>query len=61
MSFSWLYSFTGSFGYELAIDANLSNVFFGLYSKSKHFGQTKSGYVSAKALDSLKPADATEL
>ena len=36
---------TGSFGYELAIDANLANVVFGLYNKSKGFGQTKAGYV----------------
>lgn len=38
-----------SFGYELAIDANLSNIIFGLYSKTKHFGQTSSGYVRLTA------------
>ena len=34
-----------TFGYELAIDANLANVFLTLY-KSATFGQTKAGYVS---------------
>lgn len=34
-----------TFGYELAIDANLANVYLALY-KSKTFGQTKAGYVS---------------
>lgn len=34
-----------TFGYELAIDANLANIFLSLY-KSKTFGQTKAGYVS---------------
>jgi MFS transporter, NNP family, nitrate/nitrite transporter len=35
-----------TFGYELAIDANLANVLFGLYNPTHHtFGQTKAGYV----------------
>lgn len=33
-----------TFGYELAIDANLANVLYGLF-KSPTFGQTKAGYV----------------
>ncbi|KAH9947041.1 major facilitator superfamily domain-containing protein [Amylocystis lapponica] len=45
---TWLPSlaYLTTFGYELAIDANLSNVLYGLY-KSPSFGQTKSGYVAA--------------
>lgn len=34
-----------TFGFELAVDANLANILFGLY-KSPTFGQTKAGYVS---------------
>lgn len=33
-----------TFGYELAIDANLANVLLSLY-RSPTFGQTKAGYV----------------
>lgn len=33
-----------TFGYELAIDANLANVIYGLFT-SPTFGQTKAGYV----------------
>ncbi|KAL4079388.1 major facilitator superfamily domain-containing protein [Scleroderma citrinum] len=35
-----------TFGYELALDANLANVFLSLY-KSKTFGQTKAGYLAS--------------
>jgi len=35
-----------TFGYELAIDANLANIFLSLY-KSKTFGQTKAGYLAS--------------
>lgn len=35
-----------TFGYELAIDANLANVYLALY-KSKTFGQTKAGYLAS--------------
>lgn len=35
---------TATFGYELAMDANLSNVLYNLY-RSPSFGQTKAGYV----------------
>jgi NNP family nitrate/nitrite transporter-like MFS transporter len=43
---TWLpaLSYVASFGFELAIDANLSNILYKIY-KSKTFGQTKSGYV----------------
>ncbi|TFK51422.1 nitrate transporter [Heliocybe sulcata] len=34
-----------TFGYELAIDANLGNVLYNLY-KSPSFGQTKAGYIA---------------
>lgn len=34
-----------TFGFELAIDAYLANIFYALY-KSPTFGQTKAGYVS---------------
>ncbi|EIN13059.1 nitrate transporter [Punctularia strigosozonata HHB-11173 SS5] len=34
-----------TFGYELAIDANLASVLFGLYKKQK-MGQTKAGYIA---------------
>ena len=45
---TWLpaLAYMSSFGYELAIDANLANVYFGMYNKTKGFGQTRSGYVS---------------
>lgn len=45
---TWLpaLAYMSSFGYELAIDANLANVYFGLYNKTKGFGQTRCGYVS---------------
>ena len=44
---TWLpaLSYFTTFGYELAIDANLANILLSLY-KSKEFGQTKAGYVS---------------
>ncbi|KIP04508.1 hypothetical protein PHLGIDRAFT_15171, partial [Phlebiopsis gigantea 11061_1 CR5-6] len=46
---TWLpaLAYLASFGYELAIDANLSNVIFGNYAKTKHFDQTKSGYIAS--------------
>lgn len=37
-------AYATTFGFELAIDAYLSNILFGLY-KSPSFGQTKAGYV----------------
>ncbi|KZT23031.1 nitrate transporter [Neolentinus lepideus HHB14362 ss-1] len=45
---TWLPSFgyLTTFGYELAIDANLANVLFNLY-KSPTFGQTKAGYIAS--------------
>ena len=44
---TWLpaLAYLSTFGYELAIDANLANVFLTLYQSST-FGQTKAGYVS---------------
>ena len=44
---TWLpaLAYLTTFGYELAIDANLANVYLSLY-KSATFGQTKAGYVS---------------
>ena len=44
---TWLpaLAYLSTFGYELAIDANLANVFLILYQSST-FGQTKAGYVS---------------
>jgi len=44
---TWLpaLSYATTFGYELAIDANLANVLYTLL-KSPTFGQTKAGYVS---------------
>ncbi|KAL4248389.1 Nitrate/nitrite transporter [Abortiporus biennis] len=44
---TWLpaLAYMTTFGYELAIDANLANVLFGLY-KSASFGQTKAGYIA---------------
>ncbi|EKM57612.1 uncharacterized protein PHACADRAFT_206503 [Phanerochaete carnosa HHB-10118-sp] len=46
---TWLpgLAYIGSFGYELAIDANLSNVYFGLYNETKGFGQTRCGYLAS--------------
>ncbi|CAL1702989.1 unnamed protein product [Somion occarium] len=45
---TWLPSlaYLTTFGYELAIDANLANVLFGLY-QSNTFGQTKAGYIAS--------------
>ncbi|PSS36912.1 hypothetical protein PHLCEN_2v1230 [Hermanssonia centrifuga] len=42
---TWLpaLAYTITFGFELAMDANLSNILFALYS-SPTFGQTKAGY-----------------
>ncbi|KAI0695731.1 major facilitator superfamily domain-containing protein [Cytidiella melzeri] len=47
---TWLpaLAYLTSFGYELAIDANLSNVLFGLYNPTRHaFDQTTSGYIAS--------------
>ncbi|KAI6043895.1 major facilitator superfamily domain-containing protein [Pisolithus marmoratus] len=45
---TWLPSlaYLTTFGYELAIDANLANVLFTLY-ESPTFGQTKAGYIAS--------------
>ncbi|KAI0962721.1 hypothetical protein AcW1_000016 [Taiwanofungus camphoratus] len=45
---TWLPSiaYLTTFGYELAMDANLSNVLYNLY-RSPSFGQTKAGYVAS--------------
>jgi len=45
---TWLpgLSYITSFGFELAIDANISHVIFDLY-KSPTFGQTKAGYIAS--------------
>lgn len=45
---TWLpaLAYLTTFGYELAIDANLANVLFTLY-KSPTFGQTKAGYIAS--------------
>ncbi|KDQ57288.1 hypothetical protein JAAARDRAFT_70218 [Jaapia argillacea MUCL 33604] len=45
---TWLPSlaYLTTFGYELAIDANLANVLYALY-KNKTFGQTKAGYIAS--------------
>lgn len=45
---TWLpcVAYLTTFGYELAIDANLANVLFGLY-KTRKLGQTNAGYVAA--------------
>ncbi|KAF5373189.1 hypothetical protein D9758_001491 [Tetrapyrgos nigripes] len=45
---TWLpaFAYMTTFGYELAIDANLANVIFNLY-KEDGFGQTKAGYLAA--------------
>lgn len=44
---TWLPSaaYMTTFGFELAMDAYLANILYGLY-KSPTFGQTKAGYVS---------------
>jgi len=44
---TWLpaLAYFSTFGYELAIDANLANVFLSLYQSST-FGQTKAGYLA---------------
>ncbi|KAI0086011.1 major facilitator superfamily domain-containing protein [Irpex rosettiformis] len=47
---TWLpaFAYLTSFGYELAIDANLSNVLFGIYNPTKPgFNQTTSGYIAS--------------
>ncbi|KAK7449734.1 hypothetical protein VKT23_013209 [Stygiomarasmius scandens] len=45
---TWLptFAYMTTFGYELAIDANLANVIFNLY-QDDNFGQTKAGYLAA--------------
>lgn len=45
---TWLpaLAYLTTFGYELAIDANLANILLSLY-KSPTFGQTKAGYIAA--------------
>jgi NNP family nitrate/nitrite transporter-like MFS transporter len=45
---TWLpgLSYITSFGFELAVDANLSNILFSIY-KSPTFGQTKAGYITS--------------
>ncbi|OSX68190.1 hypothetical protein POSPLADRAFT_1043315 [Postia placenta MAD-698-R-SB12] len=45
---TWLptLAYLTTFGFELAIDANLSNVLYGMY-KSESFGQTKAGYIAS--------------
>ncbi|KAI6106918.1 major facilitator superfamily domain-containing protein, partial [Pisolithus croceorrhizus] len=45
---TWLpaLAYLTTFGYELAIDANLANVLFTLYN-SPTFGQTKAGYIAS--------------
>ncbi|KAF8554961.1 nitrate transporter [Imleria badia] len=45
---TWLpaLAYLTTFGYELAIDANLANIYLSLY-KSKTFGQTKAGYIAS--------------
>ena len=44
---TWLpaLAYITTFGFELAVDATLANVLYGIY-KSPTFGQTKAGYVS---------------
>ncbi|OCH89835.1 nitrate transporter [Obba rivulosa] len=44
---TWLPSlaYMTTFGFELAIDANLANVLFSLYT-GRNFGQTKAGYIA---------------
>ncbi|KAB5593145.1 Nitrate transporter [Ceratobasidium theobromae] len=45
---TWLpaIAYVTTFGFELAVDANLVNVLYGLY-KSPTFGQLKAGYITA--------------
>ncbi|KAF8599086.1 putative high affinity nitrate transporter protein 2 [Ceratobasidium sp. AG-I] len=45
---TWLpaLAYVTTFGFELAVDANLVNVLYGLY-KSPSFGQLKAGYITA--------------
>lgn len=45
---TWLpaLAYLTTFGFELAIDSNLANILFAIY-KSKHFGQTKAGYITS--------------
>lgn len=45
---TWLpaIAYVTTFGFELAVDANLVNVLYGLY-KSPSFGQLKAGYITA--------------
>ncbi|KAH9836835.1 major facilitator superfamily domain-containing protein [Rhodofomes roseus] len=45
---TWLPSmaYLTTFGFELAVDANLSNVLYNMY-QNKTFGQTKAGYIAA--------------
>lgn len=47
---TWLPSlaYITTFGFELAVDATLANVIYGIY-KSPTFGQTKAGYVSSQS------------
>ena len=51
---TWLpaLAYITTFGFELAVDASLANVLFGIY-KSPTFGQTKAGYVSPLVSRSL--------
>lgn len=53
---TWLpaLAYLTTFGYELALDANLANVLFNLY-KSKSFTQTSAGYVSGRPLQCHLP------
>lgn len=47
---TWLpaLAYITTFGFELAVDASLANVIYGIY-KSPTFGQTKAGYVSSQS------------
>jgi MFS transporter, NNP family, nitrate/nitrite transporter len=49
-----------TFGYELAIDANLANVLFALYKK-EHMGQTKAGYVGPGIIGTVINTDHANL
>lgn len=44
--YTWLPSlmYMTTFGFELAVDANLANVLFAGHSKEPGFGQLKAGY-----------------